>query len=424
VAESGRKLVLGFIGGDKVHRDNAIALLEDLITVHLRNNKGADVVMYLGADPFSMTMADLADYCLTSGYKLGLVGTDEDLAGPASAFVADAAGFLIRVTPPKKVSFMLVSTLSTYANEARLILVADPNEDDDAYNAVIQATGLGIKVRTLLGGLDEVTLEDDEPEEKPAVAAAPDPVPEEDEYQDEEDLGAEPDLEALSDDAVVEVEDIVDAELVDLEPEPEPATEEVEEPNEEQPEPVATPTAEKTKTKATKRPAKAKAVALTGDQLAALYAEDRSAFYELAAGFDVFPGKGLKVPTLVGRILEKSGGAPMTEVRVPAKRVAAKKAAPAKAAAPAKKAPVKKAAASNNIRPKETLAIKTPTGAGVGKKKAAGPKVDAKVATTNDSAPIQYAVSKSNAAAIPQGVQELLTAAAKLLEVAAKLLER
>jgi hypothetical protein len=399
VAEKvGRKLVFGFIGADNIHRDNAVALLDDLIAQYHRNNKGAEVVLYLACDPFTHTMADLADYALTSGYKLGLVGTETDLVvGALKPFLADAEGQVIRVTGKHTVPEMLVETISVYAKEARLILIADPNEDDDTYNAVIAATAKEIKVRTLLGGLDEVTLEpDDEEEETAPVPAEPEVEPESEEYDDPQDLDdlAESDLSEDADvvDPDEEEGDIVDAELVesgdgalpedsDNQNDPEnnsdhaEAEEPAAEPVEEEPVAEATetkPAPAKKATKATKTVkkvvSKSQTTPLNADALLALAESDRPAFYELAAEYNIKPGKGIKVLNMVNRILAATGGTPAL---APAKKApATKKAAPAKAVAKKAPAPVKKTAPAKAVA-----------------KKAAAPKATAGTATLKQTGP-------------------------------------
>ncbi len=384
--EVGRKLALGFLGGDQAKRENALALLDDLIATYHRNNKGAEVVFYLSADPFTHTMADLADYAVTSGYKIGLVGSDEDLAmGAVKPFLADAEGRLHRVTKGKYLPDILVNTLSVFSPESRLILLANPDEDDDAYNAVAAADEKKIKVRSLLDGLDEVTLEIPDSEEETIVPPEPEApeLPAEEEYEDPEDLEGipEPDLEEEGN--VIDPEDdIVDAELVgeegndevpleisadEVPSDPAVAEEPAAEPEEE--EPVAAATTENTPAavskvvKATKTAKKTAAnkSALDADNLIELAATDRIAFYELAARYKIYPGKGIKIPNMVNRILVASGGEPVaTPKKVTAPKKAAAKKAPAAVKAPAKKAVAKKAPAAKKTARTQRAAAASP----------------------------------------------------------------
>ena len=372
MAETGRKLVLGFIGGDQIHRDNAVALLDDLIATYHRNNKGAEVVLYLATDPFTHTMADLADYALTSGHKLGLVGTDVDLAaGSVKPFLAAAEGRLNRVTKGQSVPGVLVEVLNVYAREARLILIADPDEDDDVYNAVEAALEKQIKVRTLLGGLDEITIIDESSEEETLSVTAPAELgepEEEEEYQDLEDLNDISDPYLSEDDGVQDSDgDIVDAELVGSGGDDAPDNSDRAGPEEAPAEQSAEekPVAETTETKPTTKKAtkatktvkktvgtKATDTQLNGESLLALAESDRPAFYEIAAEYGISPGRGIKVLHMVNRILEITGGTVLPQPKRASPKRAAAAAAPgpeaagstpapkaAKRVAPAKKAP-------------------------------------------------------------------------------------
>lgn len=166
MADAGMSLVLGFIGNEPVHRDNSRALLEDLINAYKRDNKSAKIRFVFPATPFGETMSDLADYCLTSGHQISFVGKASSFDSKEIApFKAEASGNLYPLNDGISMAKGVVSALSVWAPSAYLILVADPDQDDSTYVALVTAAGMGITVRSLLNGLDQVLLENPEEEQ-------------------------------------------------------------------------------------------------------------------------------------------------------------------------------------------------------------------------------------------------------------------
>jgi hypothetical protein len=369
MANSSGKFVLGFLGGAEVHRENSFALLEDFIGVYRKNNKGAEVTIMITVDePFTDTMADLADYCLTHDYKLGLVGHSEAFEQPTvRALMRHASGNIYRLRDDQPSYSGLVNVIGVWGPDARLILLADPNEDDYAYHAILAANGKNIPVRSLLTGLDLVTFKDEE-EETSEMARQEDDYEEDYEDEDEEDVEdlddedleeeddenpADDDDESEENDVVEDVidesdeedeepeepedddeedseeeeeeedseeeDDTEDADLeededdVDSEDEEEEDEDDEESPDdeEEEEEPVV-----KASTK------KAGSPRLTEISLTKMANRDRDEFYELAAEHGVYPGRGIKIPTMISRILDPSGTGPAPKKRAapPAKK--------------------------------------------------------------------------------------------------------
>lgn len=371
----GVSLAIGFIGDAPVHRDNARALIDDLISAFKRDNKNAKIRFIIPA-VFSEAMADLADWCVTSGYQLGLVGREEELTSPEVApYLSDAEGNLYPLKNGISMAKGLVAALSIWP-ESRLILVADPNEDDAAYTAFVTAAGMGIRVRSLLNGLDEVILETGE-EEKPAmhIVDNDDYEPEEDgvdvigddeldeelvdeieegddieEDEDDEitdevvdedeeeyfDIEAEESLPAVDEetgeifDDEEEVEDVEDLDVSD-----ESDIDEVED-EEEKEEEVPAKTIAKTK-----KPTEA--------YMTKLAETDRDEFWVVAGRYGVKKGPGMKTALVIRKVLEATGQiaptekkpAPARRTKAPAKKTT-KRAPAAKKAAPVKKATKKR----------------------------------------------------------------------------------
>lgn len=383
MVDSGRSLVLGFIGHETVHRDNTRALLADLIAAYLRNNKGAQVTFILSANPFTDTMVDLADYCLTSGYKLGLIGHEDDFDGPAiDPYVADAVGNLHKIKPDQSIPVVMAATLKMWSNaqsSARMILIGDPNDDDAAYVALEASTEKSIPVRSLLKGLDIVQLKSDEEETPPMPVVPDDDLEEEDEYVDDEledeefedEEEPEPEDEDLEED---EEEDPVDAELVDdeddededLEPEDDDVEDEdddeigdedadEEEPEEDddlddeeevedfddsdEPDDEVSDDDEENEEEEMVAPAKSSSAPKrwTESRLLRLADKDREEFLALAKKYKVFPGRGIKNSTMATRIMEAIDGKPTKTTAAPKKTATAKRSTANRAGAPASK---------------------------------------------------------------------------------------
>ena len=416
---------IAFVGAAEVHKANARALLDDLVHAWRRTNKKSKVYVAVPTDYFSETMFDLADWCVTGGHQLVLVGHAYSIKDPRWAqHLNDAEGNIFTIADVKALPTGLVSVAGLWS-DSRLILVGDPNDDDDAYSGLVAAQDKGLSVRSLLTGLDEVNLQP-ETEETPDMTRRPvdddyddeeDDVEEDDEdavYVDdedddeddvEEDEEDEEDEEVPDDEDDVEEDDVEedeeDEEVPDDEDDDEdedPEEDESDEPDEDDeedaddldedlddvededldeseededeeqdgddedlddadsdmsedeesdddgeeedvPEPQKRPADRKApaaKKTTTKRTPAAKPAAepserppgrLTEARLSRMAARDRAAFYELAAGYGVQPGRGIKLPTMINRVLEAASGAPSAK----------------KADKPAAKAPVARA---------------------------------------------------------------------------------
>jgi hypothetical protein len=404
------------------------ALLTDFIKAYHHTNKGAKVRFVFAAEPFTDTMADLADFALTSGYDIGLVGHAGMEEDPAITPFWDAAeGSRQTLSEHTSLPQGIVSFIGAWQPIAavRLILLSDPEEDDNSYVAVDLAMGKNIPVRTMLKGLDIVSVKpdsedstpDNDKEEQPDMARRD---VEEEEYDDEVDVDdgdvevdddyydseAEEDDEGADEDgedydeeegedeeepaprrrklAVVEDEDEEDLEESDEDDEEEEAEEaddelededeeaddgeegedledddvdegedDADDGDEEEEEDVAPAPKKKSRRSA---PAPAADVPLTVNSLTRYAERDKEGFYELAAEYDVHPGRGMKISMMVERVLTAAGK--------PVKKAPAAAKAPAKrAAAPVKKAPAKsqvKAPAPQGPRSSASAAKKAP----------------------------------------------------------------
>lgn len=377
-------LTLGFVGDQVVHRDNAFALIDDLIQAHRRTNRNAKVRFVIGVDVFTDTLDELADYCLNSKYTLDLVGHEKGLQGRRVKKYLEFAESVTNVPEEVATPVAVVKRISQWTY-ARLILIADPSEDDYTYLALEVATGNNIPVRSLLHGMHAVFLqteEEEQPEQMPKNVE-PDDDEEfededeeegdyEDEIDDEEGDEVEPDDDELEDEDEDEEEGTAeDEEEGDDEPEDEdepdddeeedledegdePDEDDVEE--EEEEEEVPTPPRAR---KAAAAPAAAAPVRYTRQKLERLAAApDRQPFYDVVASFGITRGKGIKAINMINSILEaqtagkkpralpKGENAPTAPAKVAAKPVAVAKktAAPKPAPVPARRPAAKPAA--------------------------------------------------------------------------------
>ena len=302
MADSPRTLSIGFFGAQEVHRNNSRALIDDLVAAWKRDNKNGKVSFVFPVDTFTGTMEDLADHAVTSGHRLGFVGHKADFENPKlQPFLPEANGTVYNVKDGGSITNGIVGALAV-ASEARLILVSDPNEDDDAYAAFEVASGMGITVRSLLQGLDEIVMESDDEQENNTVAVAPE------EFDDET-------LEDLDEDDVVEgdefdqIDQAIDAD-VDEDEADEPVADVISidsdvEDEVDDDEPVAVEASDD--------------APWTEERLQAMADTDRTAFYALAASHDILPGRGIKTTTMITRILEANGVT--VEKKAPVKRV-------------------------------------------------------------------------------------------------------
>lgn len=227
MGDAGMSLVLGFIGQEPVHRDNVRSLLADLITAYKRDNRTAKIRFLLPTEPFGETMSDLADYCSTSGHQVGFVGPSGSFSGEnIASYRAEAEGNLYPLGAGTSLAKGMISALSVW-DDARLILIADPANDDDAYTALVTAAGMGIKVRSLLHGLDEVLMEPPEEEQpdmhvvedeefEPEVDEETGEELEEEPIDDEADEEGSPDLDALAAAADDDQDEAAQVELSEL----------------------------------------------------------------------------------------------------------------------------------------------------------------------------------------------------------------
>lgn len=300
MADSTRTLAIGFFGATEVHSKNARALIEDLVAAWKRDNKNGKVSFVLPLDTFTNTIEDFADYAVTSGYRLGLVGHQADFDNPkVTPFIhalPDSAGTTHIVKDGGSVANGIIGALAV-SSDTRLILISDPNEDDEAYAAFEVAAGMGITVRSLLQGLDEIVMESDDEQENITVAVAPD------EFDDEA-------LEDLDEDDVVEgdefdeIDKAIDADVDEEDVAPAQMT--IVEDKDEDDEPVATaaPVSDD--------------APWTEERLQAFSDTDRVGFLALAATYDILPGRGIKTTYMIDRILEANGIT--VEKKAPVKR--------------------------------------------------------------------------------------------------------
>jgi hypothetical protein len=312
-------LVLGFIGAEEVHKDNSRALLNDLIDVHKRTVKKAPVKVILAVDDWTDTMNELADYALTSGFTLDLIGHEEafDDTPALGVLLAHPDCDVIQLEQGVSIGRGVVTALSAPAN-ARLIIVGDPEEDDDVYTAVALACKGGITVRSLLHGLDDVAIIEDEPEE---VAEVPRVV----EELESEDLVEEENFDAIGEDGGYD-EEPPEAPLLAGDEDDDPGVGEDDdetigaEPDApEDEEDVAVATEE-----------------YTDESLRALAEGDPEAFNELGAKYGRARGRGIKTDMMIAAILAggvenvptKSKTPPGTKKKATPKKVAAVKQLP------------------------------------------------------------------------------------------------
>lgn len=338
--------VLGFVGDEAVHPANAKALLMDFIGVHLRQNKGAEIRFVLPADPFTDTMDELAELAYSSRYQLDIV-THDDLP---ERWVGQAGAITVSDEVPLwgGVVARLVGEPS-----ARLILVADPNVDDVAYGAALNATERNVKTRSLLAGLDTVIFRPEEQPEEERVEMPPNFDEEEfdDEFEDDaedadaEDAEVEDDAEDTEDEGGEETEGD-DADAEEEEDEDEEADDAVAE--EAPPAPVRR-TVKKAAKKTTKKAKTTGPPVYTQRSLEQIVTEDKQEFLVIARSFGVEPGKGIKIATMISRILEaQESGQPYHKPPATKKAPPVKKVAAAKKVARRPEAPTTKAAANSH----------------------------------------------------------------------------
>ena len=135
------KLTLGFVGDAEVHRNNSLALLKDLVGAFLKQHRKADVEILLPEwDNPTDTMNDIDDWASTSGYDVAHV----------------SAGDIV--------------TELLKEEDARLILVGDPNEDDVVYAVAEEAAKYKIQIRSLINGLEKVVFDEDDFDDDDIVA--------------------------------------------------------------------------------------------------------------------------------------------------------------------------------------------------------------------------------------------------------------
>lgn len=125
-------LTLGFVGDAVVHRANSLALLKDLVVGFTKQHRKAEVLIVLPDTPSTETHDDIEDWASTSGY-------------------------FTEFEPPQ---YMVTKLLK--ADDARLILIGDPNEDDAVYAVAEEAGKYKIQTRSLINGLEKVVFDDDD----------------------------------------------------------------------------------------------------------------------------------------------------------------------------------------------------------------------------------------------------------------------
>jgi len=349
------EFVLGFIGSTEMDPRAATALLDDLVRSQ-QLGKNRLVRVFFAGETWTDTLKSLANFVIAQNYRFGLIGP-KSFTDDHQGFLATASdtGNLYRVPDNDQVGVRLVELLDTWkqsGNHTRLILVADEKQiekEDSVYDAVITAAVLDIPIRSLPGGLEEVKLdadssgddeeetvvkddfydvEDDEEvwdddEDTPLVVKTVDEL-DDDLDDDELDTGA-------TDVALVDDDDD-DDDLPPIEEDDEDDTitmvfddddDEDEDELDDEPEvPVKRPVERMRSNIMETKP--------TRGRLEKLAERDYPSFKELAAQYNVFPGRGIKIPTMINRVLEaaSSNGAP-----VKAAQKAAPKAAPAPKAA-------------------------------------------------------------------------------------------
>lgn len=350
-------LVLGFYGEQDVHSANSRALLEDLISVHRKTyGKQSEIIFLIPTEPATSTLTDLAEWCFSSGWVLELIGRHETFADEEVQQLLEVTATKREVPSSMSIARGLVKVLAQRPNP-HLFLLSDANTDDDAHEALAAAHEFSVPVRSLLKGLEKVVyIEDEEMEleeevtdeeewvddEEETEAEDEELVESDDEYEDSgEDEDEEPEEEAEEEEEAgdddeeswVDAEDDEDGELIDEEEEDEPEEGEYEEESEE----VAEPPERKKSMGSTGTP-------MTEKSLLRLAERDREEFLELAAEYEVYPGRGMKNLTMVRRILDANGSNGVAPKKATVKRVAAKKKAVSKKPAVKKVAPKPQAA--------------------------------------------------------------------------------
>ena len=131
------KLTLGFVGTEEVHRANSLALLRDLVGGFLKQHRKADVEVLLPDDcGDTETLSDIDDWAGTSGYTISAV----------------------------TIGSMVTELLKE--DDARLIIIGHPSDDERLYAVVEEAAKYKIQTRSLLNGLEKVVFEDELDEEE------------------------------------------------------------------------------------------------------------------------------------------------------------------------------------------------------------------------------------------------------------------
>lgn len=132
MAEETPVLTLGFVGDDIVHRANSLALLKDLVLGFTKQHRKAEVAVILPDTKATETHDDIEDWAGTAGYVIEFVSPGD------------------------------IVTALLKADDARLILVGDPNEDDTVYAVAEEAGKYKLQTRSLINGLEKVVFDDDE----------------------------------------------------------------------------------------------------------------------------------------------------------------------------------------------------------------------------------------------------------------------
>jgi hypothetical protein len=262
---------------------NATALISDLILSWKRDNKRGNVRFVVSVNPFTQTMANLADYALNNSYGLDLVGKVDESNKEALSTFLPVADNMIGQEP---IQYAVVDALGlpkevadqhekygTYSSDHRLILLSDPNEDEVAFEALSEADFQRIPVRSLLHGLDEVTIQTKEKEYITTMQFDDEPFEEDfgdiDEFDEIDGLGEDDEEFAMPEEELEELE--LAAEI---------------------PTPVVSSDDDGE---------------FTVEKLRALAERDRKAFYDLASTYDLYPGRGVKTDFMINKILEAEG---------------------------------------------------------------------------------------------------------------------
>lgn len=424
-------LTLAFVGNGEVHAANSRALIKDLISAHKKKAPNAKITFIFPIDDFTSTMDDLVDFGLTSGYDLELCGRPDDFKNFAT--LKQQATKIYELKAPVR---LLLQRILPQREDARLILIADPNEDDDAYNAVGWASESNIPVRSLLKGLDTVVFSDgDEEEQEESVARDDDwdeeeadeaglhVVDDEEEYDEETEEEEAEEEEAEEEEETEEDEDVEaegDDEFEDEEEEESDEDEESEEDEEEEEaedeeefeaeddeeieadeEDLDDDVETEEEDVAPKK--------YTESQLTRLSDRDYEEFLEIAAKYRVKPGRGIRKANMVKQILEAQGG---KKTAATSRRPAAKKTTAARTTskrAPAKKRTAAKAPAAKKARTATTARRGTA-------RKSAAP-------TTTKTRPAAASAAASTNGQVPKAaLRQFIKLAQSTLELAEQLL--